>query len=73
MHAEPLLAGAAHVTFVRSQMAHATILGIDISAALQAPGVIAVHTAASLKLAPETSPYNPGVSRTLLASDRVRY
>ena len=73
MHAEPLLAGAAHVTFVRSQMAHATILGIDISAALQAPGVIAVHTAASLGLAPETSSYNPGVSRTLLASGRVRY
>ena len=73
MHAEPLLAGAAHVTFVRSQMAHATILGIDISAALQAPGVIAVHTAASLGLAPETSSYNAGVSRTLLASDRVRY
>ena len=73
MHAEPLLAGAAHVTFVRSQMAHATILGIDVSAALQAPGVIAVHTAASLGLAAETSSYNPGVSRTLLASDRVRY
>ena len=73
MHAEPLLAGAAHVTFVRSQMAHATILGIDVSAALQAPGVIAVHTAASLGLAPETSSYNAGVSRTLLASDRVRY
>lgn len=73
MHAEPLLAGAAHVTFVRSQMAHATILGIDISAALQAPGVIAVHTAASLNLVPETSSYNAGVSRTLLASDRVRY
>ena len=73
MHAEPLLAGAAHVTFVRSQLAHATILGIDISAALQAPGVIAVHTAASLGLAPETSSYNAGVSRTLLASDRVRY
>lgn len=73
MHAEPLLVGAAHVTFVRSQMAHATILGIDISAALQAPGVIAVHTAASLGLAPETSKYNAGVSRTLLASDRVRY
>ena len=73
MHAEPLLAGAAHVTFVRSQMAHATILGIDISVALQAPGVIAVHTAASLGLAPETSSYNAGVSRTLLASDRVRY
>jgi carbon-monoxide dehydrogenase large subunit len=72
-HAEPLLAGAVHVTFVRSQMAHATILGIDVSAALQAPGVIAVHTAASLGLAPETSSYNAGVSRTLLASDRVRY
>ena len=70
---EPLLAGAAHVTFVRSPLAHAHIRGIDVSAALEAPGVVAVHTAESLKLQPEASPYNPGVARTLLASDRVRY
>ena len=73
MQNEPHLTGAAHVTFVRSQLAHAVINGIDISAALAAPGVIAVHTAASLNLAPEASSYNPGVARTLLASDRVRY
>nr|MBU6203147.1 xanthine dehydrogenase family protein molybdopterin-binding subunit [Acidobacteriota bacterium] len=73
MQNEPHLTGAAHVTFVRSQLAHAVINGIDISAALEAPGVIAVHTAASLNLAPEASSYNPGVARTLLASDRVRY
>lgn len=73
MHDEPLLVGAAHVTFVRSQMAHAHIRDIDVSAALEAPGVIAVHTAATLALAPEAADYNPQVARTLLASDRVRY
>ncbi|MFZ9532490.1 MAG: hypothetical protein ACO29D_03360 [Ilumatobacteraceae bacterium] len=55
MQNEPLLQGAAHVTFVRSQVAHALINGIDISAALEAPGVIAIHTAESLNLAPEAS------------------
>jgi carbon-monoxide dehydrogenase large subunit len=73
MQSEPLLHGAAHVTFVRSQLAHAIINGIDVSAALDAPGVIAIHTAATLNLLPEASSYNPGVARTLLASDRVRY
>ncbi|NDH45101.1 MAG: xanthine dehydrogenase family protein molybdopterin-binding subunit, partial [Actinobacteria bacterium] len=73
MRDEALLAGAAHVTFVRSPLAHAHIKGIDVSEALQAPGVIAVHTAASLNLTAETSSYNPGCARTLLASDRVRY
>ncbi|MGA1505545.1 MAG: xanthine dehydrogenase family protein molybdopterin-binding subunit [Ilumatobacteraceae bacterium] len=73
MQSEPLLHDAAHVTFVRSQLAHAIINGIDVSAALEAPGVIAVHTAATLNLLPEASSYNPGVARTLLASDRVRY
>ena len=73
MQNEPLLQGAAHVTFVRSQLAHALINGIDFSAALESPGVIAIHTAETLNLAPETSSYNPGVARTLLASGRVRY
>ena len=73
MRDEALLTGAAHVTFVRSPLAHAHIKHIDVSEALQAPGVIAVHTAASLNLATETSSFNPGCARTLLASDRVRY
>ena len=67
MREEQLLAGAAHVTFVRSPLAHAHIKGIDVGEALSMPGVIAVHTAASLNLAPEASSYNPGCSRTLLA------
>ncbi|NBO32821.1 MAG: xanthine dehydrogenase family protein molybdopterin-binding subunit [Actinobacteria bacterium] len=73
MRDEAVLAGAAHVTFVRSPLAHAHIRDIDVSDALQAPGVLAVHTAASLNLQPEASSYNPGCARTLLASDRVRY
>ena len=38
--------GAAHAAFVRSPYAHARIHSIDASAALEAPGVIAVLTAA---------------------------
>ena len=39
------LAGACYVHFVRSTVAHAKINGIDVSAALEAPGVLAVYTA----------------------------
>ena len=70
---EPLLEGAAHVTYVRSTVAHGKILSIDTSDAEAAPGVIAVHTAASLGLEPAGAPFNPAVARTLLASDKVRY
>ena len=37
-----------HVAFVRSPHAHARIVGIDTSQALQREGVIAIHTAADL-------------------------
>ena len=70
---EPLLAGAAHVTYVRSTVAHGRITGIDTSAALEVPGVIAVLTAADLGLEPVPSDFNPMVSRGLLAIDKVRY
>ena len=70
---EPLLRGAAHVTYVRSQVAHGTITGIDISAALEMPGVLAVYTAADLGLAPFGAPFNPMVSRMILANETVRY
>jgi len=40
----PELHGAARVTFVRSPVAHARIIGIDTSEASQEPGVIAVLT-----------------------------
>jgi aerobic carbon-monoxide dehydrogenase large subunit len=40
----PELAGAARLTFVRSPLAHARITGIEVSAALSEPGVVAVLT-----------------------------
>jgi carbon-monoxide dehydrogenase large subunit len=82
----PELAGAARVTFVRSPVAHALITGIDVSAAREAPGVIAVLTAADLTdLGPpppddggggsEAAPLPLGGpwAEPLLAVDRVRY
>ncbi|MDH3706391.1 MAG: xanthine dehydrogenase family protein molybdopterin-binding subunit, partial [Acidimicrobiia bacterium] len=45
---DPKLDGAAHVTYVRSTMAHAAINGIDTSEAAAAPGVVGVFTAADL-------------------------
>jgi carbon-monoxide dehydrogenase large subunit len=70
---EPALQGAAHVTYVRSTLAHGTITGIDASAALDMPGVIAVHTAESLELQPVPSDFNPMVARGLLAIGKVRF
>jgi carbon-monoxide dehydrogenase large subunit len=54
-------------------VAHGTINSIDTSAAEGMPGVLAVHTAASLALEPQPSAFNPHVARTLLASDKVRW
>ncbi len=70
---EPRLAGAAHVTYVRSTVAHGRLTGIDTSAATGMPGVLAVFTAADLGLEPAPSPFNPMVSRGLLAIDKVRF
>ena len=41
---------ALYAVFVRSGFAHAAINGIDTSAAAQAPGVVAVYTAADLDM-----------------------
>ena len=38
------LGGACHAFFVRSPIAHARILRVDVSAALTAPGVVAAFT-----------------------------
>ena len=70
---ESLLAGAAYVTYVRSTAAHARILSIDTSAALEQPGVIGIFTGADLGLEPLPAPFNPAVARPLLAMDVVRY
>ena len=70
---EPLLAGAAHVTYVRSSVAHGRILSIDTSAASALPGVLGVFTAADLSLEVEPSAFNPAVTRGMLAIDKVRF
>jgi aerobic carbon-monoxide dehydrogenase large subunit len=53
---DPELAGAARVTFVRSPLAHALITNIDVSAALDAPGVVAVLTVADIDDLPPPPP-----------------
>lgn len=70
---DPRLDGGVHVVFARSPVAHGTINSIDTSDAEGMPGVLAVHTAASLGLQPQPSNFNPGVARTLLASEKVRW
>jgi carbon-monoxide dehydrogenase large subunit len=72
------LTGACHVTFVRSPVAHARITGINTSAALTAPGVVAVFTAADLAELPTIPPPMPGIfnaamRQQLLATDIVRH
>jgi aerobic carbon-monoxide dehydrogenase large subunit len=72
------LSGACHVFFVRSPVAHARILGIDLSAVLQTPGVVAAFTGADLADLPEVKPMSSGpmnaeMKRRLLATDKVRY
>jgi carbon-monoxide dehydrogenase large subunit len=67
--------GAAHVVYVRSPIAHASITSIDTSAARLAPGVVAVFTADDLDL-PALPPF-PFVDQRLvrprLAQGSVRY
>ena len=53
----PELAGALQATFVRSPLAHALITGIDLSAAMDGPGVVAVLTAEDLEV-PDEAPEN---------------
>ena len=70
---DPLLEGAAHVAFVRSPVAHGTLLGIDTSEAAAMPGVVAVLTAPDLGRAPQPNAFNPGIATAPLALDRVRF
>ena len=46
------LEGAAHVTYVRSTIAHGRIVFIDVSEAKRMPGVLAVFTGADVDIAP---------------------
>jgi carbon-monoxide dehydrogenase large subunit len=65
----------ARAAFVRSPHAHARITGIDTTAAENAPGVLAVYTAADLGLAPFHGfmVLNEACARPPLATDKVRF
>jgi aerobic carbon-monoxide dehydrogenase large subunit len=67
----PELTGALRVTFVRSPLAHALVTGIDVSAARDQPGVVAVLTAKDLDDLP--APRDAPMAEPLLAADRVRF
>jgi aerobic carbon-monoxide dehydrogenase large subunit len=73
------LAGACYVHFVRSTVAHAKINSVDVSAALEGDGVIAVFTAADVAagglkpVRPMAPSMNQAMLQTLLASDTVRF
>jgi aerobic carbon-monoxide dehydrogenase large subunit len=65
---------ALRLVFVRSPVAHARIIEIDTSAALDLPGVVAVWTAKGLDLVdlPSSNP-TEALRRPLLARDVVRF
>ena len=78
------LEGMLHVAFVRSDHAHAILHSVDVSAALERPGVVAVYTAADLgdywRPGPLLVPPPPieGIvfnqaTQVPLAKDRVRH
>ncbi len=70
--------GEAHVAYVRSPFAHATIESIDLDDALALPGVLRIFTAADLEgrvaPIPAARPGMPeAMSQVILAADRVRF
>src|SRR6188472_908040 len=66
--------GALQAVFVRSDWAHARIASIDTAEAAQAPGVVAVFTAADLGLGAMPHGGVPeAMARPLLARDGVRF
>ena len=74
------LAGTLHLGIVRSQIAHGELAGIDASAALELPGVVAVFTGQELAELPPipvrlnfTGDEFHDVLQPVLARDRVRY
>jgi aerobic carbon-monoxide dehydrogenase large subunit len=73
------LLGACYLHFVRSTVAHAKINSVDVSAALEGDGVLAVFTAADvaagglMPVRPMAPSMNQAMLQTLLASDTVRF
>ena len=78
---DPLLDGAVHAHFVRATIAHARITELDVTEALDAPGVVAIFTAADVAEAGDLGPFGvaipgmipDGLARPWLATDVVRF
>jgi xanthine dehydrogenase large subunit len=67
----PLPAGHLHLAFGLSDVAHGQLTGMDLTAVRDAPGVVAVLTAADLPFANDVSPSVH--DEPLLATDQVHY
>src|SRR6202050_3170293 len=76
------LPGMLHAAFVRSPMAHARVLSVDVSAARELPGGVAAYTGAELGAMTVPGPdalmalmgwQGPTPQFTLLATDKVRF
>ncbi len=76
------LPGMLHAAFVRSPLAHAHVLSVDVSAARALPGVVAAFTGADLEAMTVPGPdalmalmgwAGPTPEFTLLATDKVRF
>jgi carbon-monoxide dehydrogenase large subunit len=76
------LPGMLHAAFVRSPMAHARVLSVDVSAARELPGVVAVYSGADVEAMTVPGPdalmalmgwSGPTPEFTLLATDKVRF
>ena len=76
------LPGMLHAAFVRSPLAHARVISVDVSAARALPGVVAVLTGAELEEMTVPGPDalstlmgggGPVPEFTLLATDKVRF
>jgi carbon-monoxide dehydrogenase large subunit len=67
--------GALHAAFVRSTVAHATIVSIDAGVATPMPGVVGVYTAADFEIRPFTfgTSVQRSYARPVLAKDVVRF
>jgi aerobic carbon-monoxide dehydrogenase large subunit len=76
------LPGMLHAAFVRSPLAHARVLSVDVSAARELPGVVAAFTGAELEEMTVPGPdaltalmggAGPTPEFSLLATDKVRF
>ena len=67
--------GTAHVSFVRSSFAHASLASVDVAAASSMPGVLATYSGDDLGLEPFLlfPMMPPALARPVFAKDRVRF